>query len=115
MDKIDEKTLLVNVQEGAYLLKQEEIVFLEASSNYTRLHLVNNKTITSAHTLKKYQGQLAGKDFIRVHSSFLVNKNHILFIDTAKKVFLSNKLAVRVAKRRWKTLQDKMLSGYKII
>jgi two-component system LytT family response regulator len=111
MQKVNNKILMVNVREGVYLLKPEEIVCLEASSNYTRLHLCNNKMIFSAQTIKKYENCLPETDFIRIHSSFIVNKSHITQISRAKKVCLSNNLEITVAKRRWKYLMQK-INGY---
>lgn len=115
MQKVNNKILLVNVREGVYLLKQEEIVYLQASSNYTRLHLCNNRMIFSAQTIKKYENCLPENDFIRVHSSFIVNKSHITQISKAKKVHLSNNLEITVAKRRWKYLMQKLHCYYNTV
>lgn len=112
MQKVNNKILLVTVREGVYLLKQEEIVYLQASSNYTRVHLCNNKMIFAAQTIKKFENSLPENDFIRIHSSFLVNKSHITQISKSKKVCLSNNLQITVAKRRWKYLMQKINPCY---
>lgn len=92
--------LTVSVTEGVYLLDSDEIICLEACSNYTRLHLTGQRKIFSARTLKYYEISLTTENFFRVHSSYLVNIKHISFLDLRGELCLSQGLKIKVAKRR---------------
>lgn len=92
--------LKVSVSEGVYLLKQEDIICLEASSNYTRLHLTGRRNIFSAKTLKEYESLLPQNNFCRVHSSYLINTGHICHISPTGEIGLSQNISVHISKRR---------------
>ncbi|HYG14648.1 MAG TPA: LytTR family DNA-binding domain-containing protein [Bacteroidia bacterium] len=51
----------------------EDIIHLEADSNYTTFYLENNQKIVVSHTLKEYEEILASLPFLRVHNSYIVN------------------------------------------
>ena len=57
--------------------KISDIVYCEADSNYTTLHLVDNKKITISKTLKEFENILPETDFCRIHHSTLVNIAHV--------------------------------------
>ena len=63
--------------EGLILLPVSDILFCEANSSYTILHLHKSEKIVSAKTLKEYEEVLEPHGFFRVHHSHLVNLNHI--------------------------------------
>lgn len=58
--------------------KIEEIVRCESENNYTHFYLKSLSKITISKTLKEIEELLAFHDFIRVHQSHLINKNHIM-------------------------------------
>ncbi len=55
-----------------------DIIYCEADSSYTTLHLVDNKRITVSKTLKEFENILPASDFCRIHHSSLVNMNHVI-------------------------------------
>jgi two-component system, LytTR family, response regulator len=92
--------LKVSVTEGVYILKQEDIICLQASSNYTRLYLTGQRNIFSAKTLKEYESLLPQNNFYRVHSSYLINTKHICHISAKGEIGLSQNISVHISKRR---------------
>jgi len=85
------KSLLNNVKQNAQKLERlaipsdneiiiqkiADIVYCEADSNYTILHLVDDKKITVSKTLKEFENILPETDFCRIHHATLVNLSHI--------------------------------------
>lgn len=69
--------IALSTNDGLTFVMTKEIIYCKAESNYTSLALLNGKKILIAKTLKEIDETLAGKDFFRVHKSFLVNINHI--------------------------------------
>jgi two-component system, LytTR family, response regulator len=63
--------------DGLVFVKVDEIVYCEADSNYTQIHLVNDKKYLVSRTLKEYEELLKDQDFFRIHNSFLINLNLI--------------------------------------
>lgn len=57
--------------------KISDIIYCEADSNYTALHLVDGKKITVSKTLKEFENILPETDFCRIHHSTLVNIAHV--------------------------------------
>ena len=63
--------------DGLIFVKTADILYCEAESNYTCVHLADGKKILVSRVLKELDEALSGADFFRVHGSFLVNLNHI--------------------------------------
>lgn len=91
----DEKDLLINIEMALYKtrtkrqdlnpdkffvkksnemvsLEVPDILYIEAFDNYAKVVTATEKHIVS-HTLKSVEEKLAGRGFVRVHRSFLVN------------------------------------------
>jgi len=63
--------------DGLIFVQTKDIMYCKAESNYTHVVLSEGRQILVAKTLKELDETLSGKDFQRVHNSFLVNINHI--------------------------------------
>lgn len=72
------KRLAIPAENEIIIQKVEDIVYCEASSNYTIIHIANSKSITVAKTLKEFENILPTPDFCRIHHSTLVNLAHIV-------------------------------------
>jgi two-component system, LytTR family, response regulator len=78
------------------------IACVEASSNYSIIHLKDNTKFTQSKTLKEFDDILCANGFFRTHHSFLVN---LAYVDTYKgglddNVSLKNGMQVSVSRRR---------------
>src|SRR5687768_9706718 len=59
------------------VINWDNLVRIEASSNYSRLFLANGKTLFVAKVLKKFEKELDNRIFIRSHKTHLVNCSFI--------------------------------------
>jgi len=60
--------------EGIFFRKIDEIIFLEASGNYSFLHFSDGQRMLVCRTLAELEEQIkAPHQFIRIHRSFTVN------------------------------------------
>lgn len=89
----------------------DEIIRLQAESNYTHIHLSGNKLFVSAKTLKEYDELLHGHHFLRVHKSHLVNPAHIVSYDRQGALVMSDQSRIEVARRKKDFLQQALRSG----
>ena len=68
----------VPTAEGFELIPADQVVFCEASDNYTHLFLKNKNKVIACRTLKEMEEQLTDfNSFIRVHHSYMVNLNEV--------------------------------------
>jgi two-component system, LytTR family, response regulator len=94
--------LRVNTAGRVYYFPVNDIVRIQAFSNYSKIFFRNEKPVLAAKLLRKFEEQLKKNDFIRVHRTHLVNKRYLHFYipgETAS-VFLINGEQVPVARRR---------------
>jgi two-component system LytT family response regulator len=104
IDKLenDEKDF-IKIPSGDQILffQAEEIIYCKAESNYTLIFTTNKKILVSK-TLKYMEELLPKNDFIRIHQSFIINKNHIRAYSRLDGgyVTLSNGDTARVAKNK---------------
>lgn len=61
-----------------HFVKVNSIIRCEGSSNYSIFYLGSGQKIVVSKTLKEYENSLKKYDFLRVHQSHLVNKEHIV-------------------------------------
>ena len=69
---------------GLVKVKVEDILFVQADDNYSRIFTINKNHLISS-TLKKVDDKLPKTNFVRIHRSYIVNVN---FIDKLKDGYL---------------------------
>ncbi len=76
------------------------LIYLEASGNYTIFHWNEGSKNIFSYTLKHFENQLSSDlAFSRIHRKFLVNKKFIIYHDN-NEVLLTNGIRLPVARRR---------------
>ncbi len=99
----DNKNLvLINHSKGFTLVDFKDIVWLEASDNYTNLFLNGQKKIVASKTLKEFEAILPETDFFRIHRSALINLHYVKEYSNHEggEVILSDGTHVQVSKAR---------------
>ena len=83
------------------IIDWNNLVRIEASSNYSRLFLSNGKTLFVAKVLKKFEAELDKRLFIRPHKTHLVNISYIQSYvrGTHPTLLLSNGESIPVARK----------------
>ncbi|WP_202901250.1 LytR/AlgR family response regulator transcription factor [Pedobacter heparinus] len=72
--------ILVRAEGITYQVKLEEIIFAEAKKNYTHL-FGDSRVLKPKLALSEVEKLLPPAQFIRVHRSFIINKEKIKHID----------------------------------
>lgn len=80
----------------------ENILYCEASSNYTVLYTTDGKEYVASKTLKEYEDLLLEYNFFRIHHSYLVNLSAIkkYVKGDGGYVILANEVSLDVSKRK---------------
>jgi DNA-binding LytR/AlgR family response regulator len=68
----------------------DDIKYIEAMSEYIRIHLVNSKPVMTQVSMKSIEDKLPEDSFMRVHRSFIINLSKISVIERNRIVFDGN-------------------------
>jgi two-component system LytT family response regulator len=60
------------------------ILYVEASGNYTQIHLVGDKLLSSRITINEMADLLPNHEFVRTHRAFIISKDKISKYDRAQ-------------------------------
>lgn len=71
------KKIAIPTLDGLLFFNADDIINLEANSNYTILHFTNHPKLTASKTLKDFEELLTDKIFFRPHHSHIINLNYI--------------------------------------
>jgi two-component system LytT family response regulator len=87
--------------EGLVFVNVKDIIYCEASSNYTKIYTSDEKYLVSK-TLKEYDELLSDHNFFRIHNSYLININSIKKYVKGEGgyVVLNNNVSLDVSKRK---------------
>jgi two-component system, LytTR family, response regulator len=100
---------------GFRVIDIQDIVYCEASGNYTNFHFTNQPLVCASKPIHEYEELLADCNFVRIHKSFLANLEHIkeYIRGEGGSVILSNGLEVEVSRRKKDILMTRMKEFYK--
>lgn len=93
-------------------IEAKDICYLQADNNSTDLHLKNGEVVTAFKTLKHFEGILSFP-FIRIHNSYIVNKNCISRIHTGNTVcYIKNTTTKLPFSKSYKANIDLIISDF---
>lgn len=100
---------------GFQVLEIQDIIYCEASSNYTNFHFANRPSICASKPIHEYEELLQDCSFVRIHKSFVVNLEHVTEYIRGEGgvVLMSNGHEVEVSRRKKDLLMTKMKEYYK--
>jgi two-component system, LytTR family, response regulator len=94
--------IAVATSTGLEIMEIEKILYLEATSNYTYIHIDGEKPLLASKTLKEFEDILPPELFFRIHNASLVNLAAIKKYNKGEggQVTLVNGTLLDVARRR---------------
>ena len=113
--------ILVNSHDGSTRVNISELVYIAAAGNYVELHTMKNKLMYRA-SMKQISSQLDDYAFVRVHRSYIVNRdkidtlqsrNHgdyLLELVSGQQITVSRHYAQQIRQKYSKPLKDALLS-----
>ena len=91
-----ESRMFIKVDKKRIQLDLADIIYLEAYGNYVKVW-IGDKSLLTPRTLTSFEKQLDSEDFQRVHKSYIVQTQHIQFIE-GNQVHMSNQHTVTLGK-----------------
>jgi two-component system LytT family response regulator len=107
-----EKTT-IPTRDGMAIVKNSEIIHLEASESYTTIYLTGGRKFLSSKTIKTYELKLDERMFFRTHKSHIINISHHLreFNRSAGNVaVMSNDIEVPISRRKLHSFLERVSS-----
>ncbi|MBB6003370.1 LytTR family DNA-binding domain-containing protein [Arcicella rosea] len=92
--------LIVDSKRSLHLII-EQIIMLEAESNYTLVHTKDGNSCLLARCINAFDEELTRYGFLRVHKSYIINPQYVLdYIGKERKILLENNLCAPIARRK---------------
>ena len=85
--KSNDDYLFIKSEYKIVRIKLEDVTYIEGMREYIRIHLTHEKPIMTLLSMKAMEAQLASKNFMRVHRSYIVNLNKITTVERNRIVF----------------------------
>jgi len=100
--KSEIKKLTLPYGQGFKMIDVDDIIYIEADSNYSVVHLANQDKITVSKVLREFEELLPSDQFVRVHKSSIINLNHLKEYNSKNglQVFLKNGESINISRRR---------------
>ncbi len=102
------KKITLKTADSIHIVQISDIVFCEASGNYTTFYLIDKRKILVSRSLGEYEELIADPNFMRIHQSFLVNLSHVRRYDKGDggSVITVNEHVVPVSTRKKEQLMQ---------
>lgn len=95
-------------------INAEDICYFQADNNSTDIYLNSGEIITAFKTLKHFEAVLAFP-FIRIHNSYIVNRNYISRIQTGNALcYIKNSATKLPFSKSYKNNIDLIISGFSL-
>jgi two-component system LytT family response regulator len=95
-------------QHGIFFIDLNEILLVEASNNYSKLLLTDDRVFLISKTLKDVQEVLEEEHFLRVHRQYIINLNHIKqFNRNEGIIIMKNGASIPLARNQKERLAEK--------
>jgi two-component system LytT family response regulator len=101
------------IENGFKVVKINSILYCQSDINYTKIYLNNGTSFILSKTLKLITELLPHSTFVRVHKSFLVNFNYVIYFNRGLDAYveLSNHIKIPVSTRKKDEVIQKLSSN----
>jgi len=91
--------IFISTAAGHFFFNPQEIVRMEAKSNYTNIYFTNKRKMLTSKVLKEFAAVLEPLGFLRTHRTHLVNKQHIAFVSNSVNIVMKDESIAEVSRR----------------
>lgn len=76
-NKNDDEYILLKSAGKNHKIILNDITYVESIKDYVKIHKTDGTSVTSKYKIGNLEEELPEKDFVRIHRSFIINKNKI--------------------------------------
>jgi len=92
--------ILIPTSKGTKKVMEQNIIRIEASSNYCKIYFINERPLVVAKVLHWFQDNLPGDNFCRIHRAHIINLLHVAQLGSASTITLTNREMLQISRRR---------------
>jgi len=93
--------LHIPTDKGMKIVEADNIIRIEARSNYSKLFFKNERPLTVAKVLHWFEDRLQQNSFYRIHKTHIVNREYICNVSPAGNMLtLANGEQIKISRRR---------------
>ncbi|MCX6208807.1 MAG: LytTR family DNA-binding domain-containing protein [Bacteroidetes bacterium] len=85
-----DKKLVLQTAETIYVVKLDDIIFIQAEGNYTKFHTTSHNVLTITKKIAEFEYLEKTDSFFRSHRSFIINVSKIKKVDKKEFVIIMN-------------------------
>lgn len=97
-------TLAIPYKGGVHRICPQDIIRLEADSNYTFIYVRGQRPLFLAKVLRAFEAELLPYGFIRTHRSHLVNPRYIAGLNQDEQLLMQDQSQLEISRRRRKAV-----------
>jgi two-component system LytT family response regulator len=107
--------LTIQHSQGFHIVEVQDIIYIEADSNYSMLHLKTDEVIVATKSLKEFEEILQVSCFVRIHKSIILNLNYLKNYSNSNGLFvkLNNDKELPVSRRRYGDFLERLQNHLK--
>lgn len=111
-DKVEIKKITLPHSHGYKVIDIDDIIHIEADSNYSIINLINHDKITVSKVLREYEEILPPEQFVRIHKSSIINLTYLKEYSSKNslQVVLKNGDTIAISRRRASDFFEKIKS-----
>jgi two-component system LytT family response regulator len=102
---ISSNKIIVPTQKGMSFIPEEEVMHLEGYDGYTKIHLINGKTIMSSYNLGKFE-KLLSRTFFKCHKSHIINLEKVRHFENEGYLVLEDSQRIPISRSNKKTFLE---------
>jgi two-component system LytT family response regulator len=108
------KNIALPTSEGFAFVKVDDIVYVQAESNYCWVYTSNDTKYLLSKTLKSIEEMITSSQFIRVHQSYIINLDYAIKYVRGQGgyVVIKNNVQIPVSRSRKEELLSTLQSGF---
>ncbi|WP_299253688.1 LytTR family DNA-binding domain-containing protein [uncultured Lacinutrix sp.] len=97
--------IIVPTQKGMSFIPEEEVMHLEGYDGYTKIHLIDGKTIMSSYNLGKFE-KLLSRTFFKCHKSHIINLEKVRHFENEGYLVLEDSQRIPISRSNKKTFLE---------
>lgn len=85
-----DKKIVLQTAESIYVVKLQDIIFIQAEGNYTKFHTTSHNVLTITKKISEFEYLEKMESFFRSHRSYIVNLSKVKKVDKKEFVIIMN-------------------------
>jgi two-component system, LytTR family, response regulator len=104
--------IIIPTDRGAKKVFMQNIIRVEANSNYSKIFFCNEQPLTVAKVLHWFEDNLPNDFFWRIHRTHIVNRIFVTDVNKKSMLQLSNGESLQISRRKKTAIKTEMNTVY---